>query len=79
MVKGLHFLNLAGHLATVAAAAARSGAFRGRVAAPRMAENGLGGPEVAVLGGGFGGLYTALRLVSLPMWATISSRSRLRW
>ena len=35
--------------------------------APRMASaaDALGGPEIAVLGGGFGGLYTALRLCSL--------------
>ena len=32
---------------------------------PRMSMGSLGGPEIAVLGGGFGGLYTALRLRSL--------------
>lgn len=52
------------NLATAAAAFARSGAPARRFT-PRMAESGLGGPEVTVLGGGFGGLYTALRLVSL--------------
>jgi NADH:ubiquinone reductase (non-electrogenic) len=47
-------------LSRVVAAAA---AFRS--SAPRMVDVGLGGPEVTVLGGGFGGLYTALRLTSL--------------
>ena len=53
------------NLATAAAAMARSGAVR-RTTAPRMAHDAhLGRPEVAVLGGGFGGLYTALRLCTL--------------
>lgn len=53
-------------LATVAAAVARGGLGVGRRMPPRMmADSGLGGPELTVLGGGFGGLYTALRLVSL--------------
>mmetsp|Transcript_11338 Transcript_11338/g.28978 ORF Transcript_11338/g.28978 Transcript_11338/m.28978 type:complete len:467 (+) Transcript_11338:62-1462(+) len=40
---------------------------RTRMPSPRMmgAADALGGPEIAVLGGGFGGLYTALRLSSL--------------
>ena len=46
-----------------AATMARPAINRVRLTTPRMAA--LGGPEVTVLGGGFGGLYTALRLVSL--------------
>ena len=56
---------LALNLATAAAAMARSGVVK-RVNPVRMADaSHLGRPEVAVLGGGFGGLYTALRLASL--------------
>ena len=56
------------NLATAAAAFARGGgggAATRRFTMPRMSDTGLGGPEITVLGGGFGGLYTALRLVSL--------------
>ena len=53
-------------LNAVGAAAMARTTFRPRVLSARMAAmDSLGGPEVAVLGGGFGGLYTALRLCSL--------------
>ena len=38
---------------------------RGAPVAMRTARDGLGAPDVCILGGGFGGLYTALRLSSL--------------
>ena len=48
---------LALNLATAAAAAVvRSGAPRRMGPAARMADAGLGSPEIAILGGGFGGL-----------------------
>ena len=51
-----------------AAAVASPRLFPRRFNPPKMADAGLGGPEVTILGGGFGGLYTALRLSSLD-WA----------
>ena len=57
------FLNI---MSTAAVATVRSIARRAPAAGPRMAAaSQLGGPEITVLGGGFGGLYTALRLQSL--------------
>ena len=57
------FLNI---ISTVAMSTARTIARRAPMTGPRMqASAQLGGPEIAVLGGGFGGLYTALRLRSL--------------
>ena len=55
------FLRLTGGVLLNAVASA---ALRVRPS-PRMSMGSLGGPEIAVLGGGFGGLYTALRLRSL--------------
>ena len=51
-------------LLSASAAAMQRLPARARVTSPRMAAS-LGGPEITVLGGGFGGLYTALRLRSL--------------
>ena len=46
--------------------AAAAAALRAPRTPPRAGHvDGLRGPEIAVLGGGFGGLYTALRLCSL--------------
>ena len=56
-------MNTLAAAASATATLATANMFRARL--PRMADSGLGGPEVTVLGGGFGGLYTALRLVSL--------------
>ena len=50
-------------------------AVRGLARAPRSARmlafDGIGRSDVCVLGGGFGGLYTALRLASLE-WTSVS-------
>lgn len=58
----------------IASAAAMSRGMARRSPTMRMADS-LGGAEVTVLGGGFGGLYTALRLSSLD-WAD-SPRPRI--
>ena len=53
-------------LALNVASATAMSPLKSRVPFPRMAAaSQLGGPEITVLGGGFGGLYTALRLRSL--------------
>ena len=58
---------------TLAAAAsasvsrAGSAALRARMTAPRMSDSGLGGAEVTVLGGGFGGLCARARTQPNPI------------
>ena len=55
-------------VATASAALLRGGSSRAPRATLRMTQvdtGGLGAPDICVLGGGFGGLYTALRLSKL--------------